>query len=92
MRAIKKDRAGLYVFQDKDETLDYIFDWKAWLAGDTIATVVNVATSLTLGTESNTTTTNTFWITGTDGSITSTITTAAGRVKQMSLAFREKVA
>ncbi|MCR9215296.1 MAG: hypothetical protein NXI13_16385 [Proteobacteria bacterium] len=92
MRPFHKDRTGsYYAYQDKDETLDYTIDWKAWLNGDTISSVTYVTDSLTLTSSSNTTTAVTIWIQGTSGSITMTVTTAAGRIRQETITFRERV-
>lgn len=52
--------------KDPGENLDYGIDWSDWLAaGETISTSVwTVAAGLTKGSDSNTTTTTTVWLSG----------------------------
>lgn len=85
--------AALEVFtKDPDATLDYGFDWATdgWLGSDTIASATWVVPSgLTKGSETNTTTTATVWLSGgtvaTDYTVTCRITTAGGRIDDRSL-------
>jgi hypothetical protein len=92
MKVFHTDRTGhLYVYQDKDETLDYEIDWTSWLDGDTIDSVANSASGVSVTSSSNTTTANTIWVQGTSGEVTTTITTASGRIKQKTIKFRERV-
>lgn len=71
--------------KDPDANLDYAIDWSDWLdTGDTIATSTwLVPTGLTAGTDSNTTTSATIWLSGGKGGVsylvTNRITTTAGR-------------
>lgn len=73
--------------KDPNATLDYTFDWSAWLTpiADTIASVVWVLTSgITKVSESHTTTTATAFVSGgvldATEELTCRITTAGGRV------------
>ena len=67
------------------ETLDYTISWATTLGSDTVATSAwAVATGLTVGADSNTTTTTTIFLTagapgGSPVDVTNTITTAGGR-------------
>jgi len=67
-----------------DDVLDFVVDWSAELAGDTISTsTFAVPTGLTKASEANATETATVWLSGgTDGvsyEVENTIVTAAGR-------------
>lgn len=84
--------------KDPEAVLDYAIDWDvtgdSWLSGDTISSVTwTVPTGLTKGSESNTTTTATVWLSGgTAGSIYSIsckIVTAGGRTDERT--FKLKV-
>lgn len=73
--------------KDPNATLDYTFDWSAWLTpiADTIASVAWVLTSgITKVSESHTTTTATAFVSGgvldATEELTCRITTAGGRV------------
>lgn len=93
IRSIHRDkRGGLYVFQDEDETLDYEINWLAWLGDDTISSVEYKAQGVTLTSSSNTGGAITIWVKGTTGTVEFTLTTAAGRVKQETITFKEKIA
>jgi len=79
--------------KDSAATLDYTFDFTAWLGTDTIASaVVTTPTGLTEASETNTTTKVTVWLSGgTVGqsyTVTCRITTVAGRVDERSLLIR----
>lgn len=51
--------------KDPDEVLDYVIDWTARLAGDTIVTSTwEVPTGLTKGSDSATASTTTVWLSG----------------------------
>lgn len=83
----------IIIDKDPSANLDYKIDWELWLAGDTISSSQwTVATGVTKGSETNTTTTATVWISGgTAGSrytITNRITTAAGRIDERSIILR----
>lgn len=70
---------------DPAATLDYTWDWSAWLGnGETITTATVTATSgVTVSSSSHTTTALTAWVTGgvlgTSPVLVGTITTSAGR-------------
>jgi hypothetical protein len=69
--------------KDPDALLPYLWDWSAWLAGDTITThTVTATTGLTVSTHSHTDTAVTAWLDGgTAGqsyTVTCHIVTAAG--------------
>ena len=73
--------------KDPNATLDFIWDWSAWLgATDTIASHTFIAeTGLTINSSSNTATTATVWLSG--GTLAETydvtcrITTTSGRTE-----------
>ena len=71
--------------KDPNATLDYVFDWTAWLAGDTISTSTwaPLPSDLTSVSTSNTTLTTTIFVSGgTPGRtyrLRNRITTAGGR-------------
>ena len=79
--------------KDPDASLDYGFDWSAWLGTDTIATSTwTVDSGITKGATSNTTTTTTVWLSG--GTVGTTynavnrIVTAGGRTNDHTLTVR----
>lgn len=80
--------------KDPDATLDYVVDWSDWLDGtDWISGVSTSAQSgITLSTQSFTSTQHTIWLAGgavgQQYSITSHITTNAGRVDERSFTVR----
>lgn len=67
------------------EVREYLFDWGPFLGDDTIATSEVTVSGITLDSDTNDTTTATYWLSGgTDGSVarvTNTITTAGGRTE-----------
>jgi len=70
--------------KDPDATLDYTIDWSTWLGADTISTSEwTVASGITEGTATATTTATTIWLSGgTAGvsyALTNQIVTAGGR-------------
>ena len=79
------------IIKDPDETLDYPFDWAEYLApiSDVIDSASFEVVGLTLDSQSNTTTTATAIVSGgvagVTGVLTSTITTAQGRIVQRSI-------
>jgi hypothetical protein len=80
------DALGSYIYKDPVAVLDYLVDWTAWLAGDTIATSSFVVDAgLTKQSQTNTPSTATVWLAGgTIGqsyNVTNTITTAGGRTE-----------
>jgi len=82
-RGIGQKSSGAILELDNDETLPVSIDWSDWLGTDTIASVVNEATSVTVSNASNTTTTAAFSLSGSPGVIEHRITTAAGTVKEL---------
>ena len=84
LRGLKPRGNAIVAAQDRNESLDYSVNWATWLGSDTIASVTNETTSVTLSGASNTTTTTTFTISGnTSGWLEHRITTAAGRIKEL---------
>lgn len=76
--------------KDPQATLDYSFNWAAWLTIDTIAAVTwTVPSGITQTAAINTTTTATIWLSGgtvgTRYTVVCRITTAAGRIDERSL-------
>lgn len=76
--------------KDPDETIDYVFNWKPELDGDTISTSSFVLPDgLTSVSTSNTTTTATIFVSGgSEGStyrITNRIVTAGGRTRDRTI-------
>lgn len=70
--------------KDPNAVLDYVLDWTAWLASDTISTsTYQVSGDITKASDTNTTTTTTIFLSGgTPGEtyrIRNRITTAGGR-------------
>ncbi len=84
LRGLKPRGNAIVALQDENETLDYTVNWSGWLGSDTIASVSNVTTGLTLTGASNTTTTATFKLSGSiSGWLEHRITTAGGRTKEL---------
>jgi len=84
LRGVKPRGNAIVAAQDRNETLNYSVNWATWLGSDTIASVTNETTGITLTAASNTTTTSTFTISGqSSGWLEHRITTAAGRVKEL---------
>lgn len=84
LRGCKPRGRSVVANQDSNETLSYTVNWSSWLGTDTIASVSNVATGLTLSGASNTTTTATFKLSGSrSGWLEHRITTAAGNTKEL---------
>jgi hypothetical protein len=76
--------------KDPQATLDYRFDWSAWLDVDTIVSVTwTVPAGITQTATSNTTTTATIWLSGgtvgTRYSVVCRVTTTAGRIDERTL-------
>ena len=78
--------------KDPDATLDYAWEWSDWLAGDSISSHTVTVSGVTKASDTRVGTKVTAWISGgtvgTPGLATCTITTAAGRIEQRSIAFR----
>ena len=84
LRGLKPRGNAVVAQQDRNESLNYSVNWATWLDTDTIASVTNETTGVSLSGASNTTTTTTFTISGnTSGWIQHRITTAAGRIKEL---------
>lgn len=84
--------------KDPDAVLDYVWDWTAWLAGDTIATKTVTVTAAVgdltpLAVDSSTITGSTVvaWLSGgkvnTTYSVTCRVTTAGGRTEDRTSRF-----
>lgn len=80
--------------KDPDATLDWVFDWAAWLrSGETISTsTFTVSPGITLGTTSNTVSTATAWLSGGSSGepyiLSNKITTNQGRIDERSITIR----
>jgi hypothetical protein len=84
LRGLKPRGNAIVALQDENETLDYSVNWATWLGTDTIASVTNTVTGLTISNASNTTTTATFRLSGSiSGWLEHRITTAGGRTKEL---------
>lgn len=84
LRGLKPRGNAVVAAQDRNESLNYTVNWATWLGADTIASVENYATGLTLSGASNTTTTATFKLSGSrSGWLEHRITTAAGNTKEL---------
>lgn len=74
----------MHLIKDPDATLDYAWDWSAWLPeGDQIASAVVTATGVTVDQQAHTPTTVTAWLSGGEpgrtASATCRVTTSQGR-------------
>lgn len=82
--------------KDPDATLDYKFDWTAWLAEDSIASHEVTCTGCTLVTSTVTDDNKQViaWVSGGDptanGRITCRVTTIAGRIDERTIGLRIK--
>lgn len=82
--------------KDPDAVLDYVFDWRDWLADTEIISTSSwtVETGLTKDSDSNTDSTATVWLSGgTDGEcykITNSITTNGGRTDNRTMLIEVK--
>jgi hypothetical protein len=84
LRGLKPRGNAIVATQDENETLDYSVNWSGWLGTDTIASVSNATTGLTISNASNTTTTAAFTLSGSiSGWLEHRITTAGGRTKEL---------
>lgn len=84
LRGVKPRGNAVVAQQDRNESLDYTVDWSGWLGSDTISSVANQVTGISISGASNTTTTATFTLSGTQsGYLEHRITTAAGRIKEL---------
>lgn len=82
--------ATFSVVKDPDAILDYRMDWVIWLNNDTIASAtVTSEAGLTLDSESNTTISQTAWLSGgtagQDYDVVFEVATTAGRTEQRTL-------
>jgi adenylylsulfate kinase-like enzyme len=88
------------IIKDQTSTVDYMFDWSAWLTGpdgngtDTIASVAwTLSPQIAEGSTSHTTTSATVWLAGlqdsgtagTPYSVKCQVTTAAGRIEDVTV-------
>ncbi len=86
LRGIQKTGNNPILALDSDETLDVNFDWSTWLGSDTIASVANEVTGVTIASATNDTTTASFNVSGSySGYVEHRITTAAGLTKEVML-------
>jgi len=81
------------MLKDPDATLDYKWDWAAWLDGDTITdATVTATTGITVDSIAHDATTVTVWASGgTDGStydLVCHVTTTGGREDDRTLSLR----
>ena len=74
---------------DPDAVNDYVFDWKKWLASDTIASyVLTPSATVTVIADSNDTTTVTAWVSATaSGTLECHITSVGGRQDDRTVSF-----
>jgi len=75
-RGCESDAGNVLIELDDDTSLDYTFDWSAWLGSDTIASTENEATGPDVTEKSATTTQVVLTISGNGGLIEHRITTA----------------
>lgn len=84
MRGLKPRGRAAVLSIDENEKLSVTIKWARWLGTDTIASVSNEVTSVSLTSPANTTTQASFNVEATDsGWIEHRITTAAGQVKEL---------
>lgn len=84
LRGLKRSGSNAILFLDSDETLNITFDWSAWLDDDTIASVTNNVTGVSVSNESNTTTAATMNVSANySGFLEHRITTDGGLTKEM---------
>jgi hypothetical protein len=84
-RGLSLISTGAALMLDEDETLSVTIDWSGWLDTDTISSVTNEVESVSVSSESNTTTQASFSVSGSPGIIQHRITTAAGNIKELKL-------
>ena len=83
-RGVKPRGRAIVANQDENETLSYTINWAGWLGTDTIASVTNQSTGVTVSGASNTTTQATFKLTSNrSGWVEHRITTAGGLTKEL---------
>lgn len=88
-RGIFRRGRGAEILLDREEALPVTLDWSDWLGSDTISSVTNASEGASVSSESNTTTTNTFTVSGAStGYVDSRITTAAGSIKEFRVYVR----
>lgn len=84
LRGVKPRGRAIVANQDENEALSYTINWSDWLGSDTIASVTNESTGLTITSASNTTTTAAFKLSGSrSGWLEHRITTAGGLTKEL---------
>ena len=83
-RGVKPRGRAVVANQDENETLPYTINWAGWLGTDTISSVTNQTTGVSISGASNTTTTATFKLSSNrSGWVEHRITTAAGNTKEL---------
>lgn len=90
-RGVHRIGADTLIFQDKNDTLKYTYDFAGWLDSDTISSVTIDSNGPTVA-SANTTTTVTITLSAVngDGDFTIRITTAAGLIKDFVTQVRER--
>lgn len=84
LRGVKPRGRAVVANQDENETLSYTVNWAGWLGADTIASVTNQTTGVSISGASNTTTSATFKLNSNrSGWVEHRITTAAGNTKEL---------
>jgi hypothetical protein len=84
LRGVKPRGRAVVANQDENETLSYTVNWATWLGTDTISSVTNESSGITVSGASNTTTTTTFKLSGNrSGWLEHRITTAGGLTKEL---------
>ena len=84
LRGLKRDGSNAVLSLDSDETLDLNFDWSDWLGSDTISSVTNNVTGVSVTSETNDTTTASMNVSATySGLIEHRVTTDGGLTKEM---------
>lgn len=83
LRGLKNLRNRPVLEIDEDEVVSVNFDWSEWLGSDTIDSVTNEVTGVTVSSEANDTTTASFNIAASySGFVEHRITTAGGLTKE----------
>lgn len=84
VRGASRQLRGVVIDIDADETIPVTIDWTSWLAGDTISSVSNLASGVTVSGASNTTTAASFKLSGSSaGYVEHRVTTTAGAIKEL---------
>ena len=84
LRGVKPRGRAVVANQDENEVLTYTVNWATWLGSDTISSVTNESSGITVTGASNTTTTATFKLSGNrSGWLEHRIVTAGGLTKEL---------